>query len=279
MPNPLNIYLGQPIDQITTTALRHTINRLRAELATRGHNIYSPAGAWEAPTLDPTIDQINRHVLDRCDVLVAVWPPLVPSIGLGMEIEYATQQGKTAIVMGHLHSQALTANPRVTVVDDADGVLDALDPIHAGMDNPNDRISFVLSDGADLPRPAYRDDAGIDLITREHCTVPPGGFADVNTTIQHVQLPPWSWGMVTGRSSTLRRRGLLVPTSVIDAGWRGPLFVGCQNLTEESVDIAPGERIGQLVILDNATARCTTHRVEKVQPHQRGHNGFGSTGN
>jgi dUTP pyrophosphatase len=131
-----------------------------------------------------------------------------------------------------------------------------------------------------LPTRAYPDDAGYDLYVSETTEVPPGAFVDIPTGVA-MQLPDWSWGMLTGRSSTLRKRGLLVNTGIIDTGYRGELYAGVFNLTKETVVVEVGERIAQIIILTNATRLTSVVPLlegETLEPHSRGNNGFGSSG-
>jgi dUTP pyrophosphatase len=136
----------------------------------------------------------------------------------------------------------------------------------------------TLNGQPSMPTRAYRDDAGYDLYVSETTEVPSGAFVDIPTGVA-MQLPSWSWGMLTGRSSTLRKRGLLVNTGIIDAGYRGELYAGVFNLTDQTVVVEAGERIAQIIILDNATARTVVmESAGELDPHERGSNGFGSSG-
>lgn len=127
------------------------------------------------------------------------------------------------------------------------------------------------------PTKAYPNDAGWDLYVSRPVVVPPRSFVDVHTDI-YVAMPEALWGRITGRSSTLRKRGLLVNEGVIDPGYRGELFIGVWNLRDEPVELKVGDRIAQLIF----------HRVVEVLWHdvfggelpkgERGDKGFGSSG-
>lgn len=126
------------------------------------------------------------------------------------------------------------------------------------------------------PRKGYRGDAGLDLITSEETVVEPGSFVDVDCGIQ-IELPEGLWGYLTGRSSTLRKRGLLVNPGVIDNGYRGAIFVGVWNMGQGGVTIERGERIAQL-IMHKVETDFVLERVLAVGHSERGPAGFGSTG-
>jgi dUTP pyrophosphatase len=135
----------------------------------------------------------------------------------------------------------------------------------------------VESDGANilLPAKGYEDDAGFDLYTSFPRTIEPGQVVDLPTSIA-VELPEGFWGMIVGRSSALRKRGLLVNTGIIDAGYRGELFVNVRNMTEEPVLVARGERLGQLIPF--ATVQLMPKWVDRLNDSERGMGAFGSTG-
>lgn len=127
------------------------------------------------------------------------------------------------------------------------------------------------------PRRVYDGDAGFDLFCSERTNVPYGGFADVPCGVS-VELPSGVWAMITGRSSTLRKRKLLVSQGIIDNEYRGPLFAGCWNLSDKSATVERGERIAQLIPFHQASADLVMKRVEELPLSERGEKGFGSTG-
>lgn len=136
----------------------------------------------------------------------------------------------------------------------------------------------VTSEHGKLPARSRDGDAGYDLYVSETVRIWPGEFADVECGIR-LQLPAGYWGRITGRSSTLRKRGLLVNEAVIDNGYTGGIYTGVWNLGREMVRVARGERLAQLIL----------HRVEAAEVLQveagdlysrdgRGTDGFGSSG-
>lgn len=137
----------------------------------------------------------------------------------------------------------------------------------------------VAGDGA-LPTQTYPGDAGLDLYTQARdgeLWVGPGEFKDLPCGI-NIEFPPGVWGMILGRSSTLRRKGLLVAQAVIDSGYTGPIFAGVQNLGRNPVKVNDGERIAQLVLFPNVTDRVTVKKVRELSNTPRGERGFGSSG-
>lgn len=143
-----------------------------------------------------------------------------------------------------------------------------------------DRIPLVvqLGQGGTLPSRVHAGDAGFDLYVSEQQEVGPGQFVDIHCDIR-VQMPVNMWAMIVGRSSTLRKRGLLVAQGIIDSGYRGELFCGVWNLTQEPVAVRDGERLAQLIPfkLDAGQVQLATGLVD-AGPDGRGVLGFGSSG-
>lgn len=125
------------------------------------------------------------------------------------------------------------------------------------------------------PNRAMAGDAGFDLYCQESVIVRPGKFVDIDCGVK-VQLPEGWWGMLTGRSSTLRKRGLLVHTGIIDNGYRGPLFAGVWNLTSSLVRVEAGERLAQLIPVPIFPGLVAV--VDQLEISERGIKGFGSSG-
>lgn len=121
----------------------------------------------------------------------------------------------------------------------------------------------------------YPGDAGLDLYCQETVVVQPGEFRDVSLGVA-VQLPEGWWGLLTGRSSTIRNLGLMVTQGVIDNGYRGPLFAGVWNLRSEPVTVSRGMRIAQLIPVPIWQGSVVL--AGRLDPHERGTSGFGSSG-
>lgn len=140
------------------------------------------------------------------------------------------------------------------------------------------RDLYVKAAGAQfVPMRAHQDDAGLDMYVSERVVIRPGEFVDVPSGIA-VQLPRGTWGLIQGRSSTLRKRSLLVNPGVIDVGYRGPLFSGVWNLGRETQILEIGERVAQLIVIANITEMVKVSEVDELEEHERGSNGFGSSG-
>lgn len=130
-----------------------------------------------------------------------------------------------------------------------------------------------------LPLPTYATagSVGFDLICREDIEVAPRKLARIPGNVI-VQTPPGYMLLLTMRSSTPRRKGLLIPhgLGVIDQDYCGEgdeLMVQVYNFRDEAVTVLRGERIAQGIFVP--VMRVVWHEVGDVG---EGRGGFGSTG-
>ena len=128
-------------------------------------------------------------------------------------------------------------------------------------------ISFFIRDHALLP--AYQSPlaAGADLYaaTEEPLTLAPMDRALVPTGI-------------AARSGLAVKKGVTLSNGigVVDADYRGEICVGLVNLGKETVTIAPGERIAQLLVMP--ILRADFEEADTLDKTERGAGGFGHTG-
>ena len=140
-----------------------------------------------------------------------------------------------------------------------------------------------LPHGQDLPLPAYQSAhaAGMDLIAAVPANAPltllPGARALVPTGIA-IALPEGAEAQVRPRSGLAIKHGLTVLNApgTIDADYRGEVQVLLVNLGGDTVTLARGMRIAQLVVA--TVARAKLHEVATLGQTSRGTGGFGSTG-
>ena len=129
-----------------------------------------------------------------------------------------------------------------------------------------------------LPARAHHDDAGLDLVALEDCTIAPGGRAQVRTGIA-IDLPAGHAGLVLPRSGLAARHGIALVNApgLIDEGYRGEVRVLLLNTDRhEPFAVTAGMRIAQLVVVPVATPEVV--ELEALSETQRGDGGFGSTG-
>lgn len=132
----------------------------------------------------------------------------------------------------------------------------------------------------DLPAPSYAHpgDAGADLHARHGVELAPGERAVVPTGVA-IALPEGWAAFVHPRSGLAARHGVTVVNApgTVDAGFRGEVKVILLNTDlRETVRIARGDRVAQLVVQRVAQARFT--EVQDLPESLRGTGGLGSTG-
>lgn len=144
-----------------------------------------------------------------------------------------------------------------------------------------ERVRFIrMPSNPELPLPARQTDgsAGYDVRSAEpDLMLQPGERRAVSTGLR-MELPPHLECQVRPRSGLALKYGLTLPNSpaTIDPDFRGELKVILWNSGTESVEIARGMRIAQLVFATFATPEVV--EVEELSDTDRGERGFGSTG-
>jgi dUTP pyrophosphatase len=136
-----------------------------------------------------------------------------------------------------------------------------------------------LAHAGDLEMPAYHSGAaaGLDLRAAEATEIGAGATAIVPTGFA-LALPSGHEGQVRPRSGLAAKRGVTVLNSpgTIDADYRGEIKVILVNLGRETVHIARGDRIAQLVVAP--VSRVSLVEVDELDDTARGVAGFGSSG-
>lgn len=275
-------YLAGPIDFADPLG---PTNQLRGEctqaLINEGFAVYDPSKAYAGAMADPkAVIGLNDAAIERADCVLAMLPKGVASVGTPMEIGLAHGLGVPAAVVGCTGSMQLTAMgiPQYEGI----GVSGAVAYLRRRADErsadfaANELLPLKYTGEAMFePWRQHLGDAGFDLFVSETVTIPGRGFADIPCGI-NVEIPEGHWGMLTGRSSTIRDRGLLVTQGIIDNGYRGPMFAGVQNMRPAAVRVNKGDRIAQLILLplfDRAV-----EQVYELSASDRGVQGFGSSG-
>lgn len=139
-------------------------------------------------------------------------------------------------------------------------------------------VEFSLdSEDAKSPHKEHLGDAGWDLYVSRPCVIPPGATVDVHTDIR-MDMPPYLYARITGRSSTLRKHKLLVNEGIIDNGYIGELFVCVHNLGDKPFEVKKGMRLAQILFHTIEDVRWSQVQEIHPKPNSRGENGFGSTG-
>lgn len=244
------LYVAEPIDQSDYGAWKESVSSVVRVATKRGWIAYRPARAFDCDKdtqVGPEIETVNRLVLAGSGALVAHLPMGVPTIGTPREIEWAMANAVPTLVVSDGKPGWSLSDVPVIELGDVPTFGSWLQQVEAGAyEYRRHLIPFVL-DGGTLPTRANDGDAGYDLYVSEDRVIEPSDFEDVPCGLR-VALPPGVWARITGRSSTLRKRHLMVAEGIIDTGYRGPLYTGVWNLGSEPAEVRKGERIAQLKI-------------------------------
>ena len=147
------------------------------------------------------------------------------------------------------------------------------------MDNAITIALKRLPHGAGLPLPAYATHgaAGMDIVSAEDVTLPPGSRAMIATGFA-IAIPDGYEVQVRPRSGLALKHGITCLNSpgTIDSDYRGEIRIILANLGQEAFVVTRGERIAQLV--PAAVQRAEICEVEMLEDTLRGSGGFGSTG-
>lgn len=137
-----------------------------------------------------------------------------------------------------------------------------------------DMLPTVLDEGAVMPVRANPSDAGLDLMAQERKVLWPGHRTCFDTGV-HVAIPEGHVGLITSKSGLMRDYGIIT-SGTIDSGYTGSLRVILINTGDQTLDVLPGRKIAQLVILPIVRPRIET--VDMLPETARGDGGFGSSG-
>ena len=136
-----------------------------------------------------------------------------------------------------------------------------------------------LDERAVTPTYGSEYSAGADLyaLTDGAVEILPHDTVFIHTGIS-VEIPEGYCGLVFARSSMGAKRGLAPANKVgvIDSDYRGEVMVALHNHSAAAQQVAPGERVAQLLITPVLTPEY--QEVAELSATDRGEGGFGSTG-
>ena len=132
---------------------------------------------------------------------------------------------------------------------------------------------------ATIPTRGSEKAAGYDLYAAisEPISIKPHETAKVGTGLSF-ELPDETFGAIFARSGLATKKGLRPANcvGVCDSDYRGEYIVPLHNDTDEIMEIEPGERIAQLILMPYIP--MIFEEVDKLSNTARGDGNFGSTG-
>lgn len=136
--------------------------------------------------------------------------------------------------------------------------------------------------GSDWPLPAYATEgsAGMDLraCMDEPLRLEPGQTALIPSGMAiHLDDPKLA-AVLLPRSGLGHKQGLVLGNLVglIDSDYQGEVKISCWNRGQDTIEIMPGQRIAQLVVVP--VVQVGLKLVESFRPSQRAEGGIGHTG-
>ena len=136
--------------------------------------------------------------------------------------------------------------------------------------------------GESIPLPHYATDgsAGLDMraCIDEPLTVNPGDTELVPTGLAIHIGDSGLAAVLLPRSGLGHKHGLVLGnlTGLIDSDYQGQVFISCWNRGKNPYEIAPGERIAQMVFVPVEQVRFEV--VTEFDDSHRGEGGFGHSG-
>ena len=139
----------------------------------------------------------------------------------------------------------------------------------------------ILDDRAAVPLAGTDWSAGVDLpaILETTLTIPSGAPAVLIGTGLSISLGNGYAALLLPRSGLGHKKGLVLGNLVglIDGDYQGELFISAWNRSDTAIDIQPGERIAQMVIVPVVQPLFVLVK-EFSERTLRGDGGFGHTG-
>lgn len=136
------------------------------------------------------------------------------------------------------------------------------------------KIEVKIEDWAYMPEKAHAADAGADLRSPAHFTVPAYHSVVIDTGV-HMAIPEGYVGMIKSKSGLNVKHGLTCE-GVVDSGYTGTIVAMIRNDSPNHYRFERGDKLTQIVILPIPDVEFI--EVEELGETERGDGGFGSTG-
>ncbi|MDD5294499.1 MAG: dUTP diphosphatase [Patescibacteria group bacterium] len=131
-----------------------------------------------------------------------------------------------------------------------------------------------IKPNAKLPQRTHEGDAGLDLYAADYYSLLPGESIVVSTGIK-MAIPEGYAGLIWDKSG-VAKSGIHTTAGVIDSNYRGEILVNMINLSEDIYNIAPGQKIAQILIQPAPNLEIKEDKINDET--ERNNNGFGSSG-
>ena len=132
-----------------------------------------------------------------------------------------------------------------------------------------------LHPDAKLPTYAHPGDAGMDLYTCTRVEIPAGARILIPTGLA-MAIPTGYVGLVWDKSGVSYKHGIKIIGGVADAGYRGEIFVGVLNTSDNAHVFESGQKVAQMLI--QKVEQPDFVEVAELDHTDRGDRAFGSSG-
>lgn len=136
--------------------------------------------------------------------------------------------------------------------------------------------------GQEFPLPSYATEgsAGLDLraMVDDHVYLKPHQALLIPTGLAIHINDPGVCAVLLPRSGLGHKKGLVLGNLVglIDSDYQGPLMISAWNRSDDEIEIMPGDRIAQLVLVP--IIQATLETVDAFDQTERAEGGFGHSG-
>ncbi len=141
------------------------------------------------------------------------------------------------------------------------------------------QVKVINQSSFELPAYQTPESAGMDLRANISESIVLGSLErKLIPTGLFIELPVGFEAQIRPRSGLAFKHGLTVLNSpgTVDSDYRGEIKVLLVNLSNESFEIKPGERIAQMIV--SAHERVIWEPSHELASSERGSGGYGSTG-
>lgn len=132
-----------------------------------------------------------------------------------------------------------------------------------------------LDPSVPLPTYATVGDAAFDLRTSKDITIAPSERVLIPTALK-MEIPVGYVGLVWDRGGVSHKLGIRTLGGVVDAGYRGEIFVSVINLHTEPVSFKKGDKVAQMII--QAREHVEFVEATELSDSERGEGALGSSG-
>lgn len=145
-------------------------------------------------------------------------------------------------------------------------------------------LRYAIVRDVKYPERGFWSDAGIDFFVPNDfagVVLAPGDSILIPSGVK-VEIPPGYMGLFLNKSGVAAKKSLVMGAQVIDPYYSGEVHLDLHNVGHEEVEIQPGDKITQMVLVPIAHAQLVLCDEEDLyydymSGELRGEDGFGST--